>query len=232
MLRISTAWKDSALLLHISRALPFWMVSMLTIQQLAGYLIRSWPLVVPLGLLLVMSHIVSFWSYLLVCSLALPVLVIAIRPSIDRKTIPTFFKQEWAIIWTLVPIFLLRWVTYHSPLFGYLAGVYAIVLILFALDSAKQVSAWGRTLWRSMVFSLLNVPFLAAVSVVSWLVSSTLYSIAGWVGLTAGHIAAMIVESFILWPLLICIVTNYYVKKIHDDFDLYFLAILRNKESL
>lgn len=231
MERIVTAWKESATLLLISRNLNFWLVSVYTLKQLLRQVVALWPLFLGLVGSLIISHAVFpgiapvFSTMLLVC------IIISIRPSIDRKSGAHYIKQCLKITWIIPVIFVIRYAAAPWMITDIIAPAYCVILALFAFDSSNDPRSWPRIIWRSLFFTFLNLPFILLVSGLFVMIQQAVMSLVNLIGIPMLTVFAGALILLLLQPLLICIITNFYTKKIHDDFDLYFLAQLNSKDA-
>ena len=106
------------------------------------------------------------------------------------------------------------------------AGITSFYAV-FLLDSDGSVKAAVKSLARAGKFLLYNIPFY----IIMLIILVTLYSLfflllavpLQALGAGSGIIFMQrILDLIITMPIFACVVTNYYIKKIHDQFTLYF----------
>jgi hypothetical protein len=161
------------------------------------------------------------WLYQLVFFIT----CLATRPSIMKKDW-TYFKSR-IYFFIYIAIFLLlipkafwptAWPTLTSPFY--------IFLVLFFLDSAQDFKNFFFSLWNSLKMIMFNFPLLAIMSICyNVLLALNTYFIAPFIFMndTVG-LGFALCDIFGVWllPICVCIYANIYIKKLHDQFDLYF----------
>lgn len=186
--------------------------------------------------------------FMLLCG----VLVLSTRASTARKTfyyfisyakmllycIAWFFVLPW--IWKAI-MYLLKWVPVTSMIVGLLVlCLLAVILtsitinvMLFVFDSDRTVLGVIKALGRSITMVAYNLPFYLVgglvVTIVDICISGLLYlalrSFINPLVLVSEQYYVHILQlmSFVLTaPLLINIVTNFYIKRLHEQFNLYY----------
>ena len=92
-----------------------------------------------------------------------------------------------------------------------------IFSILFFLDSAQEPKNFLISLWYSIKMIIFNFPLLAVVGICFNVPVLIYYSLPIWLAPIAREIFAAL-----LLPIGVCLYANIYIKKLHDQFDLYF----------
>jgi len=229
------SWIDSLTLLKPKNAQLFIMVTIKSIieayKTLAYYF---FVLVLMLGVWIVsLFDIQESSSGIVALSLYYQLLLFATcaatRPSIMKKDRAYFKSQNYVLIYVAIILFFipkLFWPTAHSPFY--------IFLILFFLDSAKGPKNFLFSAWNALKMILYNLPLLAIVGCFFYLIGRLFFKLmliviasvvsdevmlpeSLWAGLLLYNILAAL-----LVPIGVCTYANIYIKKLHDQFDLYF----------
>lgn len=159
---------------------------------------------------------VSCWSFELLFLAA----CLSTRPSITLKDSSYFIFQLKKIVlfWLFMPFFSWSSATYYGYIFT----------VLFFADSEGGPKNFLLSLWNAIKMVVYNLPLLFILGMVIYM--------SGWVGaqLTEQLLIARdmpIYPQFFLFfnligalvlPIGVCIYANIYIKKLHDQFDLYF----------
>ena len=160
--------------------------------------------------------LISCWLYELLFLAA----CFSTRPSILQKDSHYFYVQLKRIVlfWLFMPIF--SWSS--AAYYGY------IFTVLFFADSEGGPKSFLLSLWNALKMIVFNVPLLLILGGIVYL--------SGWLGcqclgwLVLAYNIPLYPQVFLLCNLLgalllpigVCIYTNIYIKKLHDQFDLYF----------
>ncbi len=144
----------------------------------------------------------------------------ATRPSILQKDCSYFRTQFKKIVlfWIFMPLFSWSSATYYGYVFT----------VLFFADSDGGLKCFLRSLWNAVKMIVFNLPLIL-------LLGGTIY-FSGWIGgkglewfLIAQNIFLyphfflfFNVIGALLLPIGVCTYTNIYIKRLHDQFDLYF----------
>ncbi len=167
----------------------------------------------------------SFWLY----ELLFVAVCLSTRPSIAKKDAHYFGEQfkKSIIYWLLLPLVL--WPSGTSP--------WAVFLVLFFIDSAGGPKNFFLSMWNALKMVVFNCPLLVVVFglivyLPVWLLRNIFYN-----GTTLQHLllASLLPTAKIavtdnllgalLLPIFVCTYANIYVKKLHDQFDLYFKPV-------
>ncbi len=142
------------------------------------------------------------------------------RPSVTQKNCDYFRTQFKKIIlyWLFVPLFSWSSASYYGYIFT----------VLFFADSEGGPKNFLLSIWNAIKMVVYNLPLVVPVGMVVYLT--------GWAGgqligqiLTSDSIAiypqfflSLNLAGALLLPLGVCTFANIYIKKLHDQFDLYF----------
>jgi hypothetical protein len=137
---------------------------------------------------------------------------VATRPSVMKKDCAYFRSQMYAFLYIIIFLALmpkLFWPTALSPLY--------IFLVLFFLDSPKAPKNFFLSMWYALKMIIFNYPLLAIMGIVFYVPVWLYYSSPIWLAPLAKNVLAAL-----LLPIGVCTYANIYIKKLHDQFDLYF----------
>jgi len=142
------------------------------------------------------------------------------RPSILQKDTVYFVKQFKKIIlfWIFMPLFTWSSATYYGFIFT----------VLFFADSEGGPKNFLLSLWKAIKMVVFNLPLILILGGIIYL--------SGWLG---GQGLAQLLITYniplypqwylifnvlgaLLLPIGVCTYTNIYIKRLHDQFDLYF----------
>lgn len=141
------------------------------------------------------------------------------RPSIMQKDCAYFRSYAKYFIYTAIfLIFFLIPFLFTDPLMGLgfsLSGGYVFSLLFF-LDSKKQPKDFVFSLWYAFKMVIFNFPLVTVFQVSLYIAA---YSFCYY---TSFSFATYFLISALLMPIPVCTYTNIYIKKLHDQFDLYF----------
>src|SRR4030095_1111164 len=158
-------------------------------------------------------HWINQWTLFTAC--------LATRPSIMKKDWIYFKSHMYSFIYIAIVLFLIPkvyWPTAFSPFY--------IFLVLFFLDSAQGPKDFLLSMWSSLKMIVFNYPLLVVIGICWGLL----------VGLSKFFIVTFIfandtvglrfflcdIYGVCLLPIGVCFYANIYIKKLHDQFDLYF----------
>jgi hypothetical protein len=141
------------------------------------------------------------------------------RPSVGQKNCAYFCAQFQKIIlyWLFIPIFSWSSASYYGYIFT----------VLFFADSVGGPKNFFLSIWNAIKMVVFNLPLVVPIGAVVY--------VCGWVGnqlITYMLISYDITLSLkiplainligaLLLPIGVCIFANIYIKKLHDQFDLY-----------
>ena len=222
------SWIESLTLLKPKNAQLFIMVTIKSIIEAYKVMIKYWAWV---PVLMVASYfvlpqfgvaygvdVVSRWLY----QLLLFATCAATRPSIMKKDCAYFRSQMYAFIYIVIFLFLspaALWPSSFSPFY--------IFFVLFFLDSAQRPKNLFVSLWNSLKMIVFNYPLLAIIGLCFGIISvfntffimPLMYQINDPFGVL---MFAREILGLLLLPIGVCFYAHIYIKKLHDQFDLYF----------
>lgn len=228
------AWKDSLSFFKWQHLKMFLLVTLKSIIDTYKIMFKYWwflyaiLFVIPLTLIFPPLFILNMplWSILYVLLFFL--VCLAARPSRELKNY-AYFKGYIQKFWPLLLI------TFAASLIGVLnIGLlhYPFILfLLFSLDSDNTFDAMSRAFLNAIKMFIYNVPIFLATILLLWF--ATLFIVAILAAFVAGIALAFSPKFFMLGigalgvislliPIEICIVTNIYIKKLHEQSELYF----------
>lgn len=226
------AWVDSVSLLKPKHLKLFTLVTLKSILDAYKVLAKYWwwlfaiiigCFVVPYVwtdsiYVYVQAERISQWAYQILLFAAL----VATRPSLFpkdcayfRSNMPYFLIQAVFIVFASY----IYWPTAVAP--AYFFGV------LFFLDSGKNIFFYDNKVymtnndllmswWRAFLMVIYNYPLLVVINLFFYAPVYGVYSYVFFAPLLHNVIGAF------LLPITVCTYTNIYIKKLHDQFDLYF----------
>jgi hypothetical protein len=150
--------------------------------------------------------IASRWSYQLLFFAT----CLATRPSIMRKDWEYFRSQ--IIYFGYIAAYLLIAPVWLWPVLSPLS----IFFILFFLDSAHGPRNFFLSMWYSLKMIIFNYPLLVVMIICFNVPVIIINKVFFPTSMTLNMLAAL------LLPIGVCTYANIYIKKLHDQFDLYF----------
>ncbi len=101
---------------------------------------------------------------------------------------------------------------------------FIIVWILFMLDAKKEVWAYVKTFGRAILMLAYNYPFFLIVYGILRLIISGGYLLGILLSrfIPQLHILGWLILLLAVIPYFVCVITNFYVKRIHEQFNLYY----------
>lgn len=148
-------------------------------------------------------------------------LLLCVRPSASIKNWSYLFSY-WRHFIYFVFIWLIAMICKSLSLILF---IYWIFFAAFLLDSDAHLKSVGLSFWRSLKMVAYNLPFIVISAMVFSLLSSPIVMIfgAGSFMLTPWEfVFRFVIVNLIQLPLLFCFYINFYLKKIHEQFNLYF----------
>ncbi len=142
---------------------------------------------------------------------------------------PSVLLKDWSYLLSyrrhflyFVPIFFCAMLIRHLVLLPF---VYSIFVIAFLLDSDARLVSAARSLWRAGVMVLYNAPFVCITSILFvglfYPINLFLSADVAWSSFLF-FIARFVLVHFVQLPIMICFYMNFYSKKIHEQFTLYY----------
>lgn len=174
-------------------------------------------------------------------------LYLSCRASVNLKNYRYFASYIKHSLFIGVLFLLLPWLEFgfrlvvrQSGILGIVAllmvGWFSAFFILFLLDSNASLKSVVYSLYRALKMVLYNFPFcfiLAGVLTLMYGLTSMLEIFLVDHLVSAGYInhdvrsfvfsnIKMVVDLLLFLPIVACFTTNYYIKRLHDQFNLYF----------
>jgi hypothetical protein len=141
------------------------------------------------------------------------------RPSIGRKDWQYFGNMTSKIIVCLAVFLGFFWPEAFS--------VWTIFWVLFYADSDGGIKQFFISMWNAFKMLVYNFPLLCIIAIMLkfpfWLCSLAIFHFGYTPILLSNPVLALYMNSIamILSPIAICTYANIYIKKLHDQFDLY-----------
>jgi len=230
------AWMDSVTLLKPKNFQLFAMVTLKSIVEAYKLMFKYfWWLIILfeacyIPLFLSMRSVkIAFWVFHLlffvVCTIT--------RPSVVKKDGAYFRSQLYSFIY--FAIFLL----FFPKGYGATAfSAWMIFLILFFLDSEKGPKNFFFSMWYALKMIVFNFPLMLCLYAIMWILNAVVFGIVDKIIVVIATqwvqtIHVMVnylglihsIFAVLLLPVSICIYANIYIKKLHDQFDLYFKPV-------
>jgi len=228
------SWVDSLSLLKPKNLQLFMMVTIkATLEAYKLYFKYFWWLLFSLGglffiapnyvasyLIRDMKALASYATILGVARLLYSILFLAIcfatRPSIMQKNC-MYFREQFGK-------FLLYWLMIFSAIANKFTGLFVlssysvayIFFVLFFADSDGGLKSFFLSLWNTLKMIVYNAPLLVIMGFAFYVPMLIVCRL-----LFDSPLLTIIVKALLL-PIGVCTYSNIYIKKLHDQFDLYF----------
>ena len=225
------AWGDSLSLLKLKHLKLFLLVTLKSIIDTYKVLLKYWWWLLVLSILCGIVFFkyglraswlawnIQLWSYQILEFATL----VAARPSLEQKNCAYFRRYMVNFLPVALLLLLLPkqiWPMGLSPIYSF--------TVLFFLDSSKTIEDFFISFFRAIKMFIYNLPLLIIIAFVPLNlplevlrhinISSLLTP-----GITLFHISAVLdIIRTLYIPVYVCLYTNIYIKKLHDQFDLYF----------
>lgn len=220
------SWKESLLIYIPKNFKLFLLVTIKSAMQTYGYVIyHFWWLFLLMVLVDTGCYYPecllpgSLWVLLnmLVKGLFLLIIFMLSRPSISLKNIHYIIEQLYRFglgFLLLYMFFYMIMPLINMMIIGLVIMPIFICTLLFYLDTAGSLGDIGWSLWRGIKMYLFNLPF--------FLLSAAVVSII-WYQLSFHSIYWKYI-FFLFVPFVVSYFKNMYVKRLHDQFNLYYAA--------
>lgn len=223
------AWIDSVQLLRPKNLKLFVLVTLNAILQAYKLLLKYWwwllIFAIGCGIAVIWMGNSAGWGFRLSEQLLLFATCLATRPSVAKKDCAYFRSHMFAFLY--IAVYLLVWPAHGWPT---AFSVYDIFLILFFLDSAGGPKNFFLSLWYALKMIIFNFPLLVAIGILfympTYLFEKIYYDVVlkyfAYVDnlLVYKLMLEKIVATLVI-PVGVCTYANIYIKKLHDQFDLY-----------
>lgn len=234
-MRILQSWAESLTILKPKNFKLFLLVTLKSIVETYKILFtKFWPVSSALLLAMycllyvhdtianraVISLYTIFFGFFSILFLFL--IFLMVRPSISQKNwhyVLRYWQHFLFFFVTCVMITLIFMLTKKVPFFNFLllVGYYGcqasplfVIVTGFLLDSDGSEKSMIYSCWRGLKFCLFNYPFCLFGFLFFYYSFYVLSSFGVWY------------VSILLWPLPVCFFINFYVKRLHEQFDVYF----------
>jgi hypothetical protein len=233
------AWGDSLSLLKPQNLKLFLLVTLKSIIEAYKVLMRYWwwlyaIMAVCCFITIPLTALISPWAFQILFFAT----IASTRPSLFQKD-GAYFKDIMRYFALVIPLLLVLpyawWPATYSMLY--------LLWVLFFLDSRRKIVSQDSDVIHSFLNALkmviYNLPLLLIVHLARIIILLVLfmliallmdffmvnliikYTFSGFATINAS-LAWQNLLSIILAPVFICLYTNIYIKKLHDQFDLYF----------
>lgn len=220
------SWKESLLIYKPKNLKLFLLVTIKSALQTYGYLIyHFWWLFLALVLVDVGCYYPecllpgSLWVLLnvLIRGLFLLVIFMLSRPSVPLKNFHYIMEQLYRFGFGFLVLYILFHMLITSVqilIAGLIMMPIFICALLFYLDSAGSLVDIGLSLWRGIKMYAYNMPFFVVAAII---VSAIWYCL-------PIHSIYWKYIFFLFVPFVVSYFKNMYVKRLHDQFNLYYAA--------
>jgi hypothetical protein len=204
------SWKDSLFIFDVKKSNLFYLVTLKTIRDLYLKLIYMFwwlALLIIVPGLLYQNPEKYFYRDL---SIWMSVALLAVRPSVELKTYSYFFTYyiyHFLVVLTLVPLMI------SGYLLGAVLSLMVWIIFFYLDDLPKNIITAVR---RALYFYWYNLP-LCLIITGSFIVVQYLLALIT----EPSPLIARVIKLAVM-PLFLGILSNVYVKRVHDQFDLYF----------
>jgi hypothetical protein len=237
------SWIDSLQLLEPKNLQPFAMVMLKSIIEAYKLMFKYFWWLIALQLICFIPPFLSIGSFFMAIGLQqllFCIVCVIARPSGVKKDFAYFKSQLYSFVY-FIPLLLVSSSIESS--FASIGGkflpfsAWTVFLILFFLDSEKNLKSFFLSVWYALKMIVFNFPLMLCVHVVIWLSTAVIFSIVNLImigtvafGMSIGSPIGSLfyvglvysIIMILLLPISICIYANIYIKKLHDQFDLYF----------
>ena len=235
------AWIDSIQLLKPKNLQPFAMATLKSIIETYKLMFKYFWWLIALQLICIFPSFVGIGSLfiaMILYQLLFFIVCVIAHPSVVEKDFAYFRSQFYSFIY-FIPLLLVNSAveSLFAPIGKFLPfSAWTIFSILFFLDSEKNIKKLCLSAWHALKMIIFNFPFILCVHIAILLFTGVIFSI---VNLTVmgtmvfGMSISLPIESFfyaalvygamviLFLPISVCTYANIYIKKLHDQFDLY-----------
>ncbi len=231
-MNLMQAWRDSLKLFAPQNCKTFALVTVKAVIDAYKLMLQYWWLWIGImlagGLLTTILKPITFLWFTKVAVLLVAVrhllfflLCLAMRPSVGLKTMD-YFRQYTLKFWYIILLALAFGIIGMStvPLFL----IFFTFFVLFVFDSDGAFESIGLSVVRAFVMLLYNLPlcFLVYVGLMSVNIVASLMALGLSIVLNGGEFLFAFLLYLFLVPIEIGILTNIYIKKLHEQSGLYF----------
>ena len=212
------AWVSSLSLLKPKNAQLFFLVTVKSIIECYKVILRYWWWLVMVLVVCVTSvilqdnmkasglEILVMWLY----QLMIFVVCISTRSSLSQKDCEYFIKYAVFFGYSAMCLLLLPYIFWPTPL-----SPFYFFILFFFLDSAKGWKDFLFSIGRAFRMIIYNYPLMIVIGLILY---TPVYCVQVFMGLTP--VIQTLVGVFLM-PISICTYANVYIKKLHDQCELY-----------
>lgn len=215
---IIKAWGDSLQIFVPHNFKLFCLVTLKTIMRVYTILFQQfWWLVLAGGLLSAVAPTVSLY---VVRPIIILLFYLIARPSVQPKGYWYLKDHVKHVLW-LLPLFMLDPLFKTFDLFYYVVAfsIIKIFFVLFVLDSYARPKDIILSAVRAVKMAVYNAPFYVIGLGWFYLVYASLKSI---LVMYPHYTFLTLYVGWLLFPISLCFFVNFYIKKVHEQFVLYF----------
>lgn len=232
-MELITSWKDSLQLLKPKNLSQFLLVSMKAVvdlyRELASFFVdrNNWILIGSVIGLIVLAHIVKIWhlyffGQFMLNSMRWILIIIACLALRDSVTVKNrdYFISYLMNYWYVIIVALILGITGIEAI--PFVSLWYIFFILFAFDTKGGCLSVLSKTRQSFLMLVYNLPVCFALYAVLSVMGIILYRLEAWaLGYAVGLVFIMCLYCIFI-PIQIALITNFYIKRLHEQPDLYF----------
>ncbi len=235
-MNIVSSWKNSLQVLHPDNLKNFLLVSLKTVGDVYGVMNHPLPargnwfvaaaLIILISLTNIINYLNLYWLEALLNNTFFHSLVflfcLVMRPSVGVKNLEYYRFYLHRFWWLLLISVVLGGFTpiFVVPLFF----MTYIFFILFCFDTHGSIQELIQALRNSAVMLIYNLPlcvvFYVALAVVNYIF---LYNLVAFVLGYWGGLTMVVILYLFFIPIEVSLLTNFYIKRLHDQPELYFV---------
>jgi hypothetical protein len=242
------SWWESLSVVRPSTLKLFLLITLKAMKELYRSLLYSWPrLLVFLIIVAVLSKLPLKYSTIvlsfLIGSFCTTLFVQATRASADDKKNISYWLSSTGIPLSLFLLIFLLWYmpsayrylkyalfiddTYLTKSIhglSYFISPFILVLVLFLFDAQKSFTEYGKAVIRGVKMVIYNLPFFLVTYTFLYFSIILMSTLIKHLGLSpfAEYVVGGSIFMGILFPFYICFITNFYIKRVHEQFSLYY----------
>lgn len=241
------SWLESLSVFKVPTLKLFLLVTLKAMKELYKALLYSWPRL--LTFLILVSYLTQVPMrnaeaiiVLLTGSFFTTLFLQGTRPSSDHKNMRYWFSYNLVPV-SLFLITLFLWYLPHSyryfkymmfiddsylsryiNSFSYFISPFILVVILFMFDAQRTLSEYSKALLRGVKLVLYNIPFFLVFYTLFYFSNILIGILIKYLGLhsLAEYLVKGSIFISILFPFYVCFITNFYIKRVHEQFSLYY----------
>lgn len=227
------SWKDSMKLLQLQNLKPFLMVTGKAVFDVYHRMNHplstrgNWFLGIALVVLIVLTNVINFFQFIWLEVLLLNttlhtiyfICCLSLRPSVAIKD-KAYFIEYLTRYWYLLVLGIVLGNTY--VFFIPLMFIFYMFFLLFAFDSGGTVKGLVRALRNAVAMLYYNAPLSIVLYAAVSLLTLALHSLVFFAWSLWGGLTITIILYLIFVPIEVALITNVYIKRLHDQPQFYF----------